>query len=1279
MSKKNSGKKLGASLLFTLALIGSTYLLLPNGDSVGAAPQMPQGLSSKALNASARADQKRMRMAIGQLPLSFEMNRGQFDPQVQFASRGASYKAFFTQTEAVFVLRKPGAAPAEASGPLQGTVSQRSAQATQLRAQQAAERAASKAVVRMSLTGANPAPEITGSDELQGKINYFHGNLEQKWITNVPTFRRVSYSAVYPGIDLVYYGKGNQLEYDLVIAPGADASRIAFAFDGAERVEIDSASGALVITAAGGAQLRQEKPLIYQEVGGMRRAVSGGFTVNGNNAGFSVGDYDHSKALIIDPAIISYSTYLAGEDNDRVHGIAADSDGNAYAVGWTESEIFPVKNAYQAGQNNNAPQAFITKFSADGSQLIWSTYLGGSGISTEGGAAGEGAYGVAIDGDRNVYVTGFTFSFDFPVRNAMQPHQSDGGCCSNSDSFITKINAAGDQLVFSTYFGGADGNDSGRGIALDKNNNIYVVGYTNSFAFPTTNPIQREIDGRTGHFHTNEENWDGYLAKIDASGQFRVYSTYIGGPSQDIATGVAVDKDGAAYVTGWTDSTDPGPSPTTTATPDPSATPTPPPSATPAIHFPITDNAFQQNPGGSRGFTRDAFVTKVDPSGTQFLYSTYLGGNGSDVAWGIALGADGSAYVTGYTNSGLPSGIDPPPGAVDFPTTANAFQSHNAGGFDAFLTRLTPDGSDLIYSTYIGGERDEGDGAANICLDCSDQIDGGAVAVDVLGNAYITGWTESTFVAAPAATATATATATSTIGDKPNVSSGAPSALPVNFPTKDAFQPEPGSAPGSSPPQSRDAFVSMFNTNQDGDDSLVYSSFLGGSHRDEGQAITVDPGGNPFIAGWTESDCISCRTSAGVNQASSLNDFPTTAGAFQEEPSGNDDGWVVAFVGGSTVIGQGQGFTISGQVTLLDDGSPVEGVTITLTKPDTTTATTTTDAQGLYSFQNLPAVPEAPYTVTPSGLGYDYTPPSREVVITNKNERADFVAHFPEPSPSPSATPTATATATATGTPGSQAVNLSTRLHVLTGDQVGIGGFIITGTGPKHVIVRAIGPDLRRFGITNPLEDPVLELHGPGAFATITNNNWRDTQEAQIKSTGLAPTNDLESAIDITLAPGTYTGIIRGNNGGTGIGLIEVYDLDTSAASKLSNISTRGFVGGTPGDSIIAGFVLGNGNVPDRVVIRGLGPSLAAQGVPNTLQNPTLELHDGNGTLLFTNNDWMDNPTQAAEIAAAGFAPSDSREAAIAVTLPPGLYTAILAGLGNTTGNGLVEIYDRGP
>jgi Carboxypeptidase regulatory-like domain/Beta-propeller repeat len=1244
MNTKNPVKKIGASLFFTLALMTLIYLLLPNGRS-GAAPQVrPPGMSDKALAASVRADQKQMRMNMGQLPLSFEMNNGQFDPQVRFASRGADLKAFLIQSEAVFVLRKPAsnsAAQTKPPGPLSGV------QAKELREERAAQRAASKAVVRMSLVGANAAPAVSGVEELPGKINYFRGSDEKKWITGVPTFRKVSFAAVYPGIDLVYYGKGRQLEYDLVVGPGANPSQIAFNFDGAERLEVDAATGALIVHAAGGAQMRQAKPLIYQELNGSRRAVSGGFTTQGNRAGFSVGEYDQSRPLIIDPAIITYSSYLAGEDNDRVHDIKADADGNAYAVGWTESELFPTKDAYQSGQNNDTDEAFITKFNADGSQLIWSTYLGGGQGQFQGEgftSADDGAYGVALDTDRNVYVTGWTYSADFPTRNAMQTHLADA-CC-DSDSFITKLNPTGDQLVFSTYFGGAAGTDVGRGIALDKQNNVYVVGYTNSFAFPTTHPIQGEIDGRTAHFHTFQERFDGYLAKIDASGQFRVYSTYMGGPDNDEAFGVAVDAEGAAYVTGATDSTTPDP------TPDPSATP--PSEPTPAIHFPITDNAFQKDPGGD-GNSVDSFVTKVNPAGTEYIYSTYLGGIGTDVAWGIALGPDRSAYVTGYTNSSSASARpNQASGPIDFPTTASAFQQQNNGGFDAFLARLIPDGSDLIYSTLIGGNQNEGDGITE-CLSCVDRIDGAAVAVDLLGNAYITGWTESTFVSVP--------------GDGPNGLSG-------NFPTKDAFQPEPGSSPGSSPPQSRDAFVSMFNTNASGDDSLVYSSFLGGSRQDEGEAIGLDAGGNPVVGGFTVSDCSSCD---GPSVAAGSNDFPTTSGAFQEDPSGSDDGWIVSFAGGSATIGQGQGFTISGQVTD-QDGNPVEGVTITLDKPDDTSAVTTTDVQGIYSFPGLPPDPENPYTVTPSGLGFVYTPASQEVIVTNKNERADFIGSFPEPEPTPSASPTATATATATATPGSasQAVNLSTRLNVLTGDQVGIGGFIISGNGPKHVIVRAIGPDLKRFGIPNALPDPVLELHGPGAFATITNNNWRDTQEAQIKATGLAPTNDLESAIDAILAPGNYTGIIRGNGGSTGIGLIEVYDLDTAAASRLSNISTRGFVGSTPGDAIIAGFILGNQDAPDRIVIRGLGPSLSSLGVPNTLQNPTLELHNADGVLLFTNNDWQDNPTNAAEVAAAGLAPSNNLESAIAITLSPGAYTAILAGLGNTTGNGLIEIYDRG-
>ena len=308
----------------------------------------------------------------------------------------------------------------------------------------------------------------------------------------------------------------------------------------------------------------------------------------------------------------------------------------------------------------------------------------------------------------------------------------------------------------------------------------------------------------------------------------------------------------------------------------------------------------------------------------------------------------------------------------------------------------------------------------------------------------------------------------------------------------------------------------------------------------------------------------------------------------------------------------------------------------------------------------------------------------------------------PSPTPTPSATPscctpsatpspTATATATATATvapsltpsptPGTtatpaQALNLSTRMNVQTGENVGIGGFIITGSAPKHLLLRAIGPSLTQVGVPNALPDPVLELH---AASTITNDNWRDdpAQEAAIIATGIAPTNNLEAAIDTTLLPGAYTAIMRGKNNVTGVGLVEVYDLSQAVLAKLGNISTRAFV--STGDNIvIGGFLLGGNTGNDRLVVRGIGPSLTVLGVANALANPTLELRNSDGAILIANNDWQDDPAQAAEIIAAGLAPSNPAESGIAATLPPGLYTALLAGLNNGTGVGLVEIYDRG-
>jgi hypothetical protein len=312
-----------------------------------------------------------------------------------------------------------------------------------------------------------------------------------------------------------------------------------------------------------------------------------------------------------------------------------------------------------------------------------------------------------------------------------------------------------------------------------------------------------------------------------------------------------------------------------------------------------------------------------------------------------------------------------------------------------------------------------------------------------------------------------------------------------------------------------------------------------------------------------------------------------------------------------------------------------------------------------------PATPTATPTITPGT-----TPPPTATPTATPPAT---------PTATPTTTPTATATPTATPTPAAQAVNLSTRLRVQTDDNVGIGGFIITGTAPKHVLLRAIGPSLTQLGVSDALADPVLELHGPGTFVTIIDDNWMDdpVQKALILASGLAPTNNLESAIDATLNPGAYTAVVRGKNNTSGVALIEVYDLSQAVSAKLANISTRAFV--STGDNIvIAGFILGHNSGNDRIVVRGIGPSLTALGVANALANPTLELRDSDGALLSSNNDWQDDAAQAAELIAAGLAPSNQLESGIATTLPPGLYTALLLGVNNGAGVGLVEVYDRG-
>jgi PQQ enzyme repeat len=383
-----------------------------------------------------------------------------------------------------------------------------------------------------------------------------------------------------------------------------------------------------------------------------------------------------------------------------------------------------------------------------------------------------------------------------------------------------------------------------------------------------------------------------------------------------------------------------------------------------------------------------------------------------------------------------------------------------------------------------------------------------------------------------------------------------------------------------------------------------------------------------------------------------------------------DTGNVVYAGGGTNELMTGTrkfntGIAARGRIYLASDNKVYAFTVPTSSTPTpTTTATATPTATAT-------ATPTPAPTPTPSA------PPSPTATAT----ATPAATATTTPGATATATPTAAPTPTSTTTPipASQTVNLSTRMLVQTGDNVGIGGFIITGSAPKHVLLRAIGPSLTQSGVPDALADPVLELHGPGAFVTITNDNWRDdpVQEAAILATGIPPTNDLESAIDTTLNPGAYTAVVRGNNNTSGVGLVEVYDLSQAVPAKLANISTRAFVS-TGDDVVIAGFILGNNSGDDRIVVRGIGPSLTAAGVPNALADPTLELRDANGALLISNNDWQDDPAQAAELTAAGLAPTNQLESGIARTLPPGLYTALLAGMNNGTGIGLVEVYDRG-
>ena len=611
---------------------------------------------------------QRVVTTYGKLPLSFEANHGQTDNRVDFLSRGGGYTLFLTPTEAVLALRKPGASSRGRT---------RHAPPRNAEAEQAP--AAPPAVVRMKLVGANATPEVVGLDKLPGRSNYFIGNNPKKWRTNVPHYAKVQYKDVYPGVDLVYYGNQRQLEYDLVVEPGADPAAITLSFEGVEKLRID-AQGDLLLDTRGG-EVRQHKPLVYQEVDGVRREIAGAYLLNGHRrVRFQVGAYDADKPLIIDP-VLSYSTYLGGSASDSGLSIAVDASGNAYVSGHTESANFPTASSLRPALGGTS-DAFVTKLNAAGSALDYSTYLGGSGR--------EVGSGISVDASGNAYVTGRTASADFPTASSIQPAfggpsdtPSNGGFIVGGDAFVTKLNATGSALVYSTYLGGTL-SDYGYGIAVDASGNAYVTGRTASFDFPTAGPIQ--ADRRPGG--------DAFVTKLNAAGSALVYSTYLGGRGDDRGYGIAVDAAGNAYVTGYTQST----------------------------NFP-TASPIQPAHGGS---PFDAFVTKLNTAGSALVYSTYLGGSGEDIGESIAVDTSSNAYVTGYTFS------------TNFPTAGPLQPAFGGGISDAFVTKLNAAGSALAYSTYLGGSGR--DGGLGISVDAGNAyVTGETFSTNFLTNSGIQG------------------------------------------------------------------------------------------------------------------------------------------------------------------------------------------------------------------------------------------------------------------------------------------------------------------------------------------------------------------------------------------------------------------------------------------------------------------------------------------------------------------------------------------------------------
>jgi hypothetical protein len=670
--------------------------------------------------------------SYGNLPLTFEANQGQTSSEVRFLSRGKGYTAFLTTGGIVLALRPNQPVPVQ---PVSDVAAPNKSQPTV------------GATVQFRFFGVAKNPVVIGENPLPGRVNYFIGRDPAKWQTNVPTYARVRYRNVYPGIDLVYYGNHRQLEYDFAIAPGADPSQIRFEITGANQIELD-AEGNLVLQTASG-ELHFQSPVIYQESQGQRVAVTGGYVMNdATHIAFQVARYDPSKPLVIDPVLV-YSTYLGGSGDDQLRGIAVDSAGSVYLTGYTDSTDFPL--ARLGSLSAGATHVFVAKLDPTGSNLVYADYIGGN--------SQDYGYALVLDSARDVYVTGSTASSDFPLVN---PYQ--GTYPGSFNGFLTKISVDGSSLLYSTYLGG-NGSDLPAGIVIDSSG-VLVAGNTTSTNFPMVAAYQATVSPNQGGVLGNY----GFLSKFSLDGSSLVYSTYLGGSSNVVLNcggtpcwpspysaigGVVIDSNGSAYVAGNTNT----------------------------YNFPTTRGAYmtadltQQNRGvgfvskfdgsgnldystyfyGSSGILTNinalavdslgsayitgaalsdgtfpltstricdpgvytwacsyAFVTKFDPAGTTLLYSTFLGPNNYASPGGIALDANNDAYVLASTSSnsfGMSNGIEP-----------------YTSGSDLLLVEIDPVASTELFATYLGANAEDFPSG---------------IAVDASANVYVGGSTNS--------------------------------------------------------------------------------------------------------------------------------------------------------------------------------------------------------------------------------------------------------------------------------------------------------------------------------------------------------------------------------------------------------------------------------------------------------------------------------------------------------------------------------------------------------